>query len=78
MISGAARVVLDRFLTLDDADAGCAQTLELLHAYAELIAAGEDPEWAYPGLAAHLRSCAPCADDLVGLVITVRETDVPN
>lgn len=75
MISGAAQAVLDRFLKLDAADAGCGQTVELLHAYAELIAAGADPERGYPGLAAHLRSCAPCADDLAGLVITVRETD---
>jgi hypothetical protein len=75
MISRAAQAVLDRFLRLDPADAGCAQTVELLHAYAELAATGTDPERAYPGLTAHLRVCAPCADDLAGLVITVRETD---
>ena len=78
MISGATQAALDRFLTLDPVDAGCAQTIELLHAYAELITTGEDPERSYPGLAAHLRSCAPCADDLGGVVITVRETDVRN
>ena len=37
--------------------------------------AGENPEDRYPGIAAHLRSCLPCADDLDGLVAAVRADD---
>jgi hypothetical protein len=75
MSERSARDALDRFLTTDDADAGCAQTMDLLDAYAEMVAAGEDPERRYPGLTAHLRSCLPCADDLDGLLATIRSAD---
>ena len=66
---------LERFLQTDPADAGCTKTVDLLDAYAELIVAGENPEDRYPGIAAHLRSCLPCADDLDGLVAAVRADD---
>ena len=75
MSTSDGREALDRFLQTDPADAGCDQTIELLHAYAELITAGENPEVRYPGIAAHLRSCLPCADDLDGLLAIVRATD---
>ncbi|HEY7009246.1 MAG TPA: hypothetical protein VH395_09910 [Jatrophihabitantaceae bacterium] len=75
MNSSNGREALERFLHTDPADAGCEQTIELLHAYAELIVAGDNPEIRYPGLAAHLRSCLPCADDLDGLLAVVRATD---
>jgi hypothetical protein len=64
---------LDRFLRTDPRDAGCAQAMELLHVYAELAAA--DPREAghrYPEVAAHLRSCGPCAEDLEGLLAAIR------
>jgi hypothetical protein len=69
------REALERFLQTDPADAGCEQTVELLDAYVELIVAGEDPEDRFPGIAAHLRYCLPCAEDLDGLLATVRATD---
>ena len=69
------REALERFLQTDPADAGCEQTMELLDAYVELIVAGENPELRYPGIAAHLRSCLPCAEDLDGLMAIVRATD---
>lgn len=75
MIGDDARAALDRFLTTDPADAGCDQTIELLHAYVELVAAREDPERRYPGIAAHLRSCAPCYEDFQGLLAAVRDSD---
>ena len=75
MTSDEARAALDRFLTTDPADVGCEGALDLLHAYAELVAAGEDPERRYPGVTAHLRSCPPCADDLDGLLIMMRAAD---
>ena len=75
MIGDEARAALERFLATDPADAGCAETVELLHAYVELVAAGEDPEQRYPGVAAHLRSCGPCLDDYHGLLAAVREAD---
>ena len=63
---------LDRFLRTDPRDAGCATAMELLHVYAELAAA--DPAAAqhrYPGVAAHLLSCGPCAEDLEGLLAAI-------
>lgn len=65
--------VLDRFLQTDPRDAGCAGAMELLHVYADLAAA--DPRTAerrYPEVAAHLRSCGPCAEDLGGLLAAIK------
>jgi hypothetical protein len=75
MADSDARDALERFLATEDVDAGCEQTMDLLHAYVEMIVAGEDPDRRFPGLSAHLRSCLPCADDLDGLVATLRATD---
>jgi hypothetical protein len=60
---------LDQFLHTDPRDAGCGEAMELLHVYAELVRA--DPRLAqerYPGVAAHLEACGPCAEDLAGLL----------
>lgn len=63
---------LDRFLQTDPRDAGCDKAMELLHVYAEIAAA--DPgaaEQRYPEVAAHLRACGPCAEDLEGLLAAI-------
>lgn len=60
---------LDAFLRTDPRDVGCGRAMEILHVYAELVAA--DPEQAadrYAGMAAHLRACGPCDTDLTGLL----------
>jgi hypothetical protein len=44
----------------------CAEALEMLHVYAEVAAVGEPVDERYPGIAAHLRICGPCGDDLTG------------
>jgi hypothetical protein len=75
MTSPHGREALEQFLATDPSDAGCERTTELLDAYAELIIAGEDPEIRYPGIAAHLRTCLPCADDLDGLVAALRSAE---
>ena len=64
---------LDRFLHTDPLDVGCDEALRLLHVYADLAVA--DPSIAerrYPGIAAHLRACGPCAEDLAGLLDAIR------
>jgi hypothetical protein len=64
---------LDRFLRTDPRDAGCGTATELLHVYAELAAADRPAaEQRYPEVAAHLRSCGPCAEDLEGLLAAIR------
>jgi hypothetical protein len=65
---------LERFLRADPDDAGCAETMRLLHVYVDALLAGEDPELRRPGIAAHLRDCPPCASELDGLIaaLTVR------
>ena len=62
---------LDRFLRTDPRDVGCDQAMQMLHVYAELVAAGEPAEQRYPGIAAHLRACGPCGEDFDGLLTTL-------
>jgi len=62
---------LDRFLRTDPRDVGCAQAMDMLHVYAELVAAVA-PAKRYPGLAAHLSACGPCGEDFAGLLAAVR------
>jgi hypothetical protein len=63
---------LDRFLRTDPRDVGCAQAMEALHVYAELVASGEPAEERYPGIAAHLHACGPCGEDFDGLLAAIR------
>jgi hypothetical protein len=63
---------LDRFLQTDPRDAGCDKAMELLHVYAEIAAADAGvAEQRYPEVAAHLRACGPCAQDLEGLLAAI-------
>jgi hypothetical protein len=64
---------LDRFLRSDPRDVGCAEAMELLHVYVELVAARGPATAArcYPGVEAHLRACGPCGQDFDGLLAAV-------
>jgi hypothetical protein len=64
---------LGRFLRTDPRDVGCAQAMEMLHAYAELVAAGEPAEERYPGIATHLHACGPCGEDFAGMLAALRD-----
>jgi hypothetical protein len=64
---------LDRFLRTDPRDVGCAQAMDMLHIYAELVAADDPAEQRYPGIAAHLHACGPCGEDFDGLVAALRD-----
>jgi hypothetical protein len=63
---------LDRFLRTDPRDVGCARAMEILHVYAELVAAGGPAGTRYPGLSAHLSACGPCGEDFDGLLAAIR------
>jgi hypothetical protein len=63
---------LDLFLRVDPRDLGCARAMELLHVYADLVAADADAGDRYPEVAAHLHACGPCAEDLDALLAAVR------
>ena len=63
---------LDRFLRTNPRDVGCAQAMEMLHVYAELLAAGEPAAERYPGIAAHLDACGPCGEDFEGMLAALR------
>jgi len=66
-------VELDRFLQTDPRDAGCGTAMELLHVYAELADADRAAaDSRYPEVAAHLRSCGPCSEDLEGLLAAIQ------
>jgi hypothetical protein len=62
---------LDRFLRTDPRDVGCAEAMELLHIYVDLVADDAAAEQRYPGVAAHLRACGPCSEDFEGLLAAV-------
>jgi hypothetical protein len=64
---------LDRFLQTDPRDVGCAEALEILHIYVDLLADDTDAAQRYPGVAAHLRACGPCAEDFDGLLAAIRD-----
>jgi hypothetical protein len=64
---------LDCFFRTDPRDVGCAQAMQMLHVYAELVAAGALAEQRYPGIAAHLRACGPCGEDFEGLLAALRD-----
>ena len=65
---------LDKFLATDPKDSGCDQALAVLHVYAELVAADANAAERYPEVAAHLRACGPCAEDLEALLEALRPT----
>jgi hypothetical protein len=64
---------LNRFLRTDPRDVGCAEAMEMLHVYVDLVAAGERAEQRYPGIAAHLHACGPCGEDFEALLAAVRD-----
>lgn len=63
---------LQTLLATDPRDAGCAETFELIHAYAQIAATGGDPEHSIPGITIHLATCGPCAADYLALLDAVR------
>jgi hypothetical protein len=65
---------LDRFLRTDPRDVGCAEATDLMHVYVELVAADASAAGRYPGIAAHLAACGPCAGDFDGLLAAVRSS----
>ena len=62
---------LERFLRTDPRDVGCDEAMAVLHIYVDLVVTGEDAAGRYPGVAAHLAACGPCAEDLTGLLAAV-------
>jgi hypothetical protein len=62
---------LDRFLRTDPRDVDCEEAMAVLHIYVDLIVTGEDAAGRYPGVAAHLAACGPCAEDFTGLLAAV-------
>jgi hypothetical protein len=69
-VDGAEK--LDRFLLTDPQDVGCEQAMDLLHVYVEMVlSAPAAAAKRYPGIAAHLAACGPCAEDFAGLLAAV-------
>jgi len=62
---------VERFLRTDPRDVGCDEAMAVLHIYVDLIVTGEDAAGRYPGVAAHLAACGPCAEDFTGLLAAV-------
>jgi hypothetical protein len=65
---------LDRFLQTNPRDVGCADAMEVLHVYVDLVVSGAPAEQRYPGIAAHLRADGSCGEDFEALLAAVRET----
>lgn len=69
---------LDKFLTTDPRDVGCGPAMDVLHVYAEMVASDADAAQRYPEVAAHLRACGPCAEDLDALLEAIRPSAVDD
>ena len=65
---------LEAFLRTDPRDVGCDQALRILHVYVDLVLSdtAEAAARRYPGVAAHLLACGPCAEDYDGLLRPLR------
>ena len=59
---------LDDFLRTDPRDPGCSTCRHDIDTYAELTVNRGAPASRFPGVTAHLESCADCRDDLKGLI----------
>ena len=68
---------LDRLLRTDPRDVGCAEAMEVLHDYVDLLAPAQPADQRYPGVAAHLQACGPCGEDFAGLLATVTSEPEP-
>jgi hypothetical protein len=66
---------LDRFLQTDPRDVGCQQALDVMHVYADALAADPAAGRRFPGVAAHLAACGPCDEDFAGLLAAVRNAE---
>ena len=55
--------VLGRLLGPVGPEVGCDECFDQLDRYVELELAGQDAEWAIPGLRAHLASCPACREE---------------
>ena len=65
-MSGTSNI--QRFLQTAPDDVGCEQAFALLHLYIERELRYGDAAGYYPGIAAHLDACPPCAEDNRGLL----------
>lgn len=65
---GTGRSELDRFLRTDPRDVGCDEAMQVLHAYADLVARDAAAAARYPGVREHLHACGPCTEDFHALL----------
>lgn len=65
----------DRFLATDPRDIGCDEAMETMHVYVDLLTQGINVTERFPGMAAHLASCRPCAEDVDGIVAAVQDAN---
>jgi hypothetical protein len=63
---------LTRLLGFSGNDAGCEGGMAVIAEYVEVELSGRNAAELFPGLAAHLRNCAACAEDYEGVVALVR------
>lgn len=69
----SGRSAFERFLRTDPSDVGCGGAMAVMDVYAELdVADRSAAERRFPGVAAHLRACDPCTEDLEGLMTVIR------
>ena len=64
---------LTRLLGVPGEDTGCEGGMAVIAEYVEVELAGRNAGELFPGLAAHLRNCAACAEDCAGLLALLRE-----
>ena len=67
------RDAVERILRTDPRDVGCEEAWLMVDVYTERVLEGGDPESEFPGIAAHLAACGPCAEDFHGVLTALRD-----
>jgi RNA polymerase sigma-70 factor, ECF subfamily len=68
---GAGPAWLDALLGADPGDTGCDLAFQAVDRYAEADLRRSGPGHRFPGIAAHLARCSPCAQDYQGLLTAI-------
>ena len=67
--------LIQRLLGHPDPDPGCEACFDVMDEVAEALAAAEDITRRFPAVAAHLRDCAACREDIEGLWVALLGPD---
>ena len=69
---------IEKLLGVSEPDPGCDEAGELMDAYCETVARGEQVSAQFDAFVTHMRNCDACREDMEGLLAALREQDEPR